>query len=145
LPATCSARTAARRAPCIASRYDRQNAQLIPARALSAIGRACPEAPVLCDLFRFFGCAPAVGARLNRILLNAGKPGTLESGRDAGAALDSAGNGRHFVAFVQAIRIRKIAFRSLAKQKSGFPDAIIGLRYNWSYHLADCSSGCAAR
>jgi hypothetical protein len=34
LPDACSARTAARQAPCIASRYDRQIAQLISARCL---------------------------------------------------------------------------------------------------------------
>jgi uncharacterized membrane protein YkvA (DUF1232 family) len=47
LPATCSARTAACRAPCIASRYDRQNAQLIPARALSPIDPIPDFIPVL--------------------------------------------------------------------------------------------------
>jgi len=35
LPVACSARTAAQQAPCIASRYDRHNAHLIPAQPLT--------------------------------------------------------------------------------------------------------------
>jgi hypothetical protein len=51
LPAAGSARTAARRAPSIASRYDRQIAQLITARALSA-----PLLPASVDQFKSVRC-----------------------------------------------------------------------------------------
>jgi hypothetical protein len=68
LPATCSARTAARRAPCIASRYGRQNAQLIPARTLTCCDNLDLDEPSwigkACDLERrAHGVAVASGSK----------------------------------------------------------------------------------